>query len=69
MSEKLTQMAWDRIIEDWKEFKQKFKGRRGKHTDADLTVLNPQRQFLENKNQERYGYHKHQARFKWDEWL
>jgi uncharacterized protein YjbJ (UPF0337 family) len=62
-------MAWDRIIDDWKEFKEKLKAKRVKHTEADLTVVNAQRHFLENKNQGRYGYHKEQARFDWDGWL
>ena len=44
-------MAWDRIIDDWKEVKEKLKAKRVKHTEADLTVVNSQRHFLENKNQ------------------
>jgi hypothetical protein len=61
-------MAWDRIIEDWKQFKKKIK--RVAHPQVDLIATNRLRPPLEGEIQEpHHGHTKHQVRLDWDSWL
>jgi uncharacterized protein YjbJ (UPF0337 family) len=61
-------MDWDRVEGGWKQFTGKVK-EKGKLTDDDLTAINGQRDQLEGKIQERYGYAKDQVRREVDDWL
>jgi uncharacterized protein YjbJ (UPF0337 family) len=47
-------MDWNRVEGNWKEVKEKW----GKLTDDDLTAINGQRDQLEGRLQQRYGYAK-----------
>ena len=62
-------MNWDRIEGNWKNFKGKMKEQWGKLTDDDLTVINGQRDQLEGKLQDRYGYTRDQVKKDVDDWL
>jgi uncharacterized protein YjbJ (UPF0337 family) len=55
-------MDWNRVEGNWKEVKGKVKEKWGKLTDDDLTAIDGQRDQLEGRLQERYGYAKDQAR-------
>src|SRR5207237_5380865 len=55
-------MDWNRVEGNWKEVKGKVKEKWGKLTDDDLTAINGQRDQLEGRLQERYGYAKDQTR-------
>ena len=54
-------MDWNRVEGNWKEVKGKVKEKWGKLTDDDLTAINGQRDQLEGRLQQRYGYAKDQA--------
>jgi uncharacterized protein YjbJ (UPF0337 family) len=62
-------MSWNRVIENWKQLKEKMKGKRAKLIEPDLIATNLQRHQLDDKIQERYGYTQGQVRFDWDNWL
>ena len=53
----------------WKEVKGKVKEKWGKLTDDDLTAINGQRDQLEGRLQQRYGYAKDQTRKEVDTWF
>jgi uncharacterized protein YjbJ (UPF0337 family) len=65
-------MDWDRIEGNWKQLTgkvNKVKEQWGKLTDDELTQINGNREQLEGKIQERYGYAKDQARKEVNDWL
>ncbi len=62
-------MDWDRIAGNWKQWTGSAKEQWGKLTDDDLAVVNGQREQLEGKIQERYGYGKDQVRQEVDDWM
>ncbi|MDZ4842805.1 MAG: CsbD family protein [Hyphomicrobium aestuarii] len=62
-------MDWDRIAGNWKQWTGSAKEQWGKLTDDDLAVVNGQREQLEGKIQERYGYSKDQVRQEVDDWM
>jgi uncharacterized protein YjbJ (UPF0337 family) len=62
-------MDWNRVEGNWKEVKGKVKEKWGKLTDDDLTAINGQREQLEGRLQQRYGYAKDQARKDVDTWF
>jgi len=49
-------MDWNRVQGNWKQLKGKVKENWGKLTDDDLDVIAGQRDQLEGKIQQRYGY-------------
>jgi uncharacterized protein YjbJ (UPF0337 family) len=49
-------MDWNRVEGNWKEAKGKIKEKWGKLNDDDLTAINGQREQLEGRLQQRYGY-------------
>jgi uncharacterized protein YjbJ (UPF0337 family) len=61
-------MNWDRIEGNWKQFSGKVKEKWGQLTDDDLTRVNGNREQLEGVLQERYGYAKDQAKAEIDRW-
>jgi uncharacterized protein YjbJ (UPF0337 family) len=62
-------MDWNRVEGNWKEAKGKIKERWGKLTDDDLTAINGQRDQLEGRLQQRYGYAKDQSKKEVDAWF
>ena len=62
-------MNWDQIAGQWKQIKGKAKMKWGKLTDDDLAAINGQRDQLEGRLQQRYGYAKDQARKDVDTWF
>jgi uncharacterized protein YjbJ (UPF0337 family) len=68
-NEGVTLMDWNRVEGNWKEVKGKVKEQWGKLTDDDLTAINGQREQLEGRLQERYGYAKDQTRKEVDTWF
>ena len=55
MQLKETEMKWDHIEGNWKEFKVKAKGEWGKLTDDQLDAMAGKRDLLAGKIQETYG--------------
>jgi uncharacterized protein YjbJ (UPF0337 family) len=62
-------MDWNRVEGNWKEVKGKVKEKWGKLTDDDLVAINGQRDQLEGRLQQRYGFAKDQARKDVDTWF
>jgi uncharacterized protein YjbJ (UPF0337 family) len=62
-------MDWNRVEGNWKEVKGKVKEKWGKLTDDDLTAINGQREQLEGRLQQRYGYAKDQTKKEVDSWF
>jgi uncharacterized protein YjbJ (UPF0337 family) len=62
-------MDWNRVEGNWKEVRGKVKEKWAKLTDDDLTAINGQREQLEGRLQQRYGYAKDQARKDVDTWF
>ncbi|HMT15135.1 MAG TPA: CsbD family protein [Aestuariivirga sp.] len=62
-------MNWDRIEGNWKQIKGQAKIQWGKLTDDDLDVIEGNRDELEGKLQERYGYAKDKAKSEVDAWM
>ena len=62
-------MDWNRVEGNWKEVKGKVKEKWGKLTDDDLTAINGQRDQLEGRLQQRYGYAKDQTKKEIDSWF
>ena len=56
--QRMIAMDWNRVEGNWKEVKGKVKEKWGKLTDDDLTAINGQRDQLEGRLQQRYGYAK-----------
>jgi uncharacterized protein YjbJ (UPF0337 family) len=67
-NEKETQMDWNRVEGNWKQFKGKVKEQWGKLTDDDLDTIAGKRDQLEGKIQERYGIEKDRVRRDVDDW-
>ena len=67
--EEVIAMDWNRVEGNWKEAKGKVKEKWGKLTDDDLTAINGQREQLEGRLQQRYGYAKDQSKKEVDEWF
>jgi len=61
-------MDWNRVQGNWKQLKGKVKENWGKLTDDDRDVIACQRDQLEGKIQQRYGYSKDQVRRDVDDW-
>jgi uncharacterized protein YjbJ (UPF0337 family) len=61
-------MDWNRVQGNWKQLKGKAKENWGELTDDDLDVIAGQRDQLEGKIQQRYGYSKDQVRRDVDDW-
>ncbi|MCL8384100.1 MULTISPECIES: CsbD family protein [Xanthobacter] len=61
-------MNWDRVEGNWKQFTGNLKAQWGKLTDDDLTEINGNREVLEGKLQERYGYAKDEVKRQVDTW-
>jgi uncharacterized protein YjbJ (UPF0337 family) len=64
-----SEMDWNRVEGNWKQFKGNVKEKWGKLTDDDLDVIEGRRDQLEGKIQERYGYAKDQAKKDVDSWF
>jgi uncharacterized protein YjbJ (UPF0337 family) len=62
-------MDWNQVEGNWKEVKGKVKEKWGKLTDDDLTAINGQRDQLEGRLQQRYGFAKDQARKDVETWF
>jgi uncharacterized protein YjbJ (UPF0337 family) len=62
-------MDWNRVEGNWKEARGKVKEKWGKLTDDDLTAINGQREQLEGRLQQRYGYAKDQSKKEVDAWF
>lgn len=62
-------MDWNRVEGNWKQVKGQAKEKWGKLTNDDLDVIDGQRDQLEGKIQERYGYAKDQASKEVDDWF
>jgi uncharacterized protein YjbJ (UPF0337 family) len=56
-----TNMNWDRIEGNWKQFKGKVKEQWGKLADSDLDLIEGKRDQLVGKIQEQYGISKDEA--------
>jgi len=61
-------MDWNRVLGNWKQLKGKVKENWCMLTDDDLDVIAGQRDQLEGKIQQRYGYSKDQVRRDVDDW-
>jgi uncharacterized protein YjbJ (UPF0337 family) len=61
-------MNWDQVKGNWKQFQGNVKKQWGKLTDDDITQIDGNRDVLEGRIQERYGYSKEEARRHVDEW-
>jgi uncharacterized protein YjbJ (UPF0337 family) len=64
-----TDMDWNRVEGNWKQFKGSAKEKWGKLTDDDLNVIEGRREQLEGKLQQRYGFAKDQIRKDVDDWF
>ena len=62
-------MNWDRVEEDWKQFKGRVKEKWGNLTDDDLERAAGNRDQLEGIIQQRYGIAKDQAKKDLNAWL
>lgn len=62
-------MNWDQVKGQWKNFKGEAKKRWGKLSDDEIAEAEGDRDKLEGKIQERYGYTKEQARREVDQWM
>ncbi|SFA83410.1 Uncharacterized conserved protein YjbJ, UPF0337 family [Rhizobium sp. NFR07] len=60
-------MEWNRVEGNWKQMKS-VKEQWGKLTDDDLNVINGNREQLEGKIQERYGFEKDHSKKDIDDW-
>lgn len=62
-------MNWDQVQGQWKNLKGEAKKRWGKLSDDEIAEAEGDREKLEGKIQERYGYTKEQARREVDQWM
>jgi uncharacterized protein YjbJ (UPF0337 family) len=69
VSKKESDMNWDRVEGNWKQFKGKAQQQWGNLTNDDLDVVEGKRQELSGKIQERYGVAKDEAEKQIDDWL
>jgi uncharacterized protein YjbJ (UPF0337 family) len=65
---KESEMDWNRVEGNWKQFKGKVKEQWGRLTDDDLDAIAGKRDQLEGKIQERYGIARDQVRRDIDDW-
>jgi uncharacterized protein YjbJ (UPF0337 family) len=68
LSAKESQMNWDRIEGNWKQFTGKVKEQWGKLTDDDIDRMSGQREQLVGKIQENYGVARDEAEKQVDDW-
>ena len=62
-------MNWDQIQGNWKQFKGDMQKQWGKLTDDEVDQAAGDREKLEGRLQENYGWSKEQARESVDSWL
>ncbi|WP_136637213.1 CsbD family protein [Pseudooceanicola onchidii] len=62
-------MNWDQIEGNWKQIKGEAQVQWGKLTNDDLDVVAGNREKLEGKLQERYGYAKDEAKREVDDFM
>jgi uncharacterized protein YjbJ (UPF0337 family) len=62
-------MDWDQIQRNWKQAKRTIKRKWIKLTDEDLSVINGQRDRLEDRINKRYGFSADHTRKEVDDWL
>ena len=62
-------MDWDQIQRNWKQAKHTIKRKWVKLTDEDLSVVNGQRDRLEDRINKRYGFTADHVRKEVDDWL
>lgn len=62
-------MNWDQVQGQWKQWQGEAKKQWGKLSDNDVQEVEGNRDKLEGKIQERYGYTKEQAKSEVDEWI
>jgi uncharacterized protein YjbJ (UPF0337 family) len=62
-------MDWDRIEKNWQQVKQKIKEKWERLSNADLDAINGQRERLEDKIHEHYGFASDHVRKEVDDWL
>ena len=61
-------MDWNRVEGNWKQVRGKIKEEWGKLTDDDLDAIAGKQEQPDGKLQQRYGYHKDQARKEMNDW-
>jgi uncharacterized protein YjbJ (UPF0337 family) len=66
---KESDMSWDRIEGNWKQFKGKVQQQWGSLTNDDLDVVEGNRKELAGRIQQRYGVAKDEAEKQIDDWL
>jgi uncharacterized protein YjbJ (UPF0337 family) len=66
---KESQMNWNQVEGNWKQFKGKVQTQWGKLTGDELDMINGGRQQLVGKIQERYGKAQDEAEREVDDWL
>jgi uncharacterized protein YjbJ (UPF0337 family) len=64
-----SQMNWDRVEGNWKQFAGKIKEKWGKLTEDDLQVIDGQQDQLVGRIQERYGVAKEEAQKQVKNWV
>jgi uncharacterized protein YjbJ (UPF0337 family) len=64
-----TDMDWNRVEGNWKQFKGMIREKWGQLTDDELDQMEGNREQFEGKIQEKYGIGKDQARQNVDDWL
>ncbi len=62
-------MNFDRVAGNWKQFTGTVKQKWGDLTDDDMTSIEGDREKLEGKIQERYGYTRDQVKKEVNDWL
>ena len=62
-------MNWDRIEDDWMQFKGEVGENWVKLTDVDLTRIAGRRKELASRLQARYGFGKHEAEREIEAWV
>ena len=62
-------MDWDRIEGNWKHLSGKIKEKWSKLTDDDIAAIDGQRETLEGKIQQRYGFASDHVRKEVDDWV
>jgi uncharacterized protein YjbJ (UPF0337 family) len=62
-------MDWDQIEENWKHAKPRIKEKWANLSDADLDVIDAQRDRLEDRLTRRYGFAEAHVRKEIDDWL
>jgi uncharacterized protein YjbJ (UPF0337 family) len=62
-------MNWDRLQGQWQQVQGEAKRRWAQLTDDDMTEVEGNREKLEGKIQERYGYSKDRVKREVDDWI